>query len=105
MSALVSQVIGEAQLAFQPSDQAESNCQQLAELRAAREQAATEMVRIFGRRMTAVARRFLRSEEDCADAVQDAFLSALRSLEGFEGKSSVGTWLHRILVNSCLLKL
>jgi RNA polymerase sigma-70 factor, ECF subfamily len=52
-----------------------------------------------------VARRFLRCEADCADAVQDAFLAALRSLDGFEGKSSMNTWLHRILVNCCLMKL
>src|SRR5260370_26184052 len=55
--------------------------------------------------MPAVARRFLRCEEDSADAVQDAFLSAFRSLEHFEGNSSLGTWLHRIVVNACLMKL
>jgi RNA polymerase sigma-70 factor (ECF subfamily) len=47
----------------------------------------------------------LRTEEDSADAVQDAFLSAFRSLEGFEGNSALGTWLHRILVNVCLMRL
>jgi RNA polymerase sigma-70 factor (ECF subfamily) len=55
--------------------------------------------------MLAVARRFLRQEEDSADAVQDAFLAAFRSLENFEGNSTLGTWLHRIIVNSCLMKL
>jgi RNA polymerase sigma-70 factor (ECF subfamily) len=37
--------------------------------------------------------------------VQDAFLSAFRSLDGFEGNSGLGTWLHRIVVNVCLMKL
>jgi RNA polymerase sigma-70 factor (ECF subfamily) len=37
--------------------------------------------------------------------VQDAFLSAFRSLEGFERNSALGTWLHRILVNVCLMRL
>ena len=55
--------------------------------------------------MLAVARRFLRTEEDSADAVQDAFLSAFRSLDGFEGNSALGTWLHRIVVNVCLMRL
>jgi RNA polymerase sigma-70 factor (ECF subfamily) len=55
--------------------------------------------------MLAVARRFLRTEEDSADAVQDAFLAAFRSLDGFEGNSSLGTWLHRIVVNVCLMRL
>jgi RNA polymerase sigma-70 factor (ECF subfamily) len=55
--------------------------------------------------MLAVARRFLRTEEDSADAVQDAFLSAFRSLDSFKGNSAVGTWLHRIVVNVCLMRL
>ena len=55
--------------------------------------------------MFAVARGFLRTEEDSADAVQDAFLSAFRSLDGFEGTSALGTWLHRIVVNVCLMRL
>ena len=52
-----------------------------------------------------MARRFLRSEEDSADAVQDAFLAAFRALDDFAGHSTLGTWLHRILVNTCLMKL
>jgi RNA polymerase sigma-70 factor (ECF subfamily) len=55
--------------------------------------------------MLAVARRLLRTEEDSADAVQDAFLCAFRSLDGFEGNSALGTWLHRIVVNVCLMRL
>src|SRR5947209_16123945 len=63
------------------------------------------LVRRHGGRMLAVARRFLRSAEDSADAVQDAFLAAFRSLDTFEGNASLGTWLHRIVVNTCLTKL
>jgi len=55
--------------------------------------------------MLIVTRRFLRIEEDSADAVQDAFLTAFRSLNGFQGHSALGTWLHRIVVNVCLMKL
>jgi RNA polymerase sigma-70 factor (ECF subfamily) len=55
--------------------------------------------------MLAVARRLLRSEEDSADALQDAFLSAFRSLDNFEGNSTLGTWLHRIVVNVCLMRM
>lgn len=64
-----------------------------------------EAVRTFGGRLLAVARRYLRSEDDCNDAVQDTFVSAFRSLRQFAGKSSLATWLHRILVNNCLMKL
>jgi RNA polymerase sigma-70 factor (ECF subfamily) len=55
--------------------------------------------------LLAVARRFLRNEEDAADAVQETFLSAFRSLDRFQENSALGTWLHRIVVNTCLMKL
>jgi RNA polymerase sigma-70 factor (ECF subfamily) len=77
----------------------------LERVRAGDERACEKLVRRHGGRMLAVARRFLRTEEDSADAVQDAFLSAFRSLDGFEGNSALGTWLHRIVVNVCLMKL
>ena len=77
----------------------------LERIRAGDERACEELVRQYGGRMLAVARRFLRTEEDSADAVQDAFLSAFRSVEGFEGNSALGTWLHRIVVNACFMRL
>jgi len=83
----------------------EAERQLLAKVRAGDEEASAALVRKYGGRMLAVARRFLPFEEDSADAVQDAFLSAFRSLVNFEGNSSLGTWLHRIVVNSCLMKL
>ena len=83
----------------------EAEVQLLARVRAGDEEASAVLVRKYGGRMLATARRFLRREEDSADAVQDAFLAAFRSLDKFEGNSSVGTWLHRIVVNACLTKL
>lgn len=55
--------------------------------------------------MLSVARRYLTMEEDARDAVQDAFLSAFKTLPTFDGRSSLSTWLHRIVVNSCLMKI
>jgi RNA polymerase sigma-70 factor, ECF subfamily len=77
----------------------------LARVRHGDEAASAEFVRRYGGTMLAVARRFLRCEHDAADAVQDAFLSAFRSLGAFTGDSKVSTWLHRIVVNACLMKL
>src|SRR5439155_22982023 len=51
------------------------------------------------------ARRFLRSEDDARDAVQDAFISAFKSIRNFESNAQLSTWLHRILINSALMKL
>jgi RNA polymerase sigma-70 factor (ECF subfamily) len=75
------------------------------QIRAGDETAWELVVRQNVGRMLAVARRFLRHEEDRADAVQEAFLSALRGLDTFAGQSSLATWLHRILVNVCLMRL
>lgn len=77
----------------------------LARLRAGDDDAYELLVRQFGGRLLAVARRYLHSEEDAADAVQDAFLSAFRAIDSFAGQSAIGTWLHRIVVNACLMKL
>jgi RNA polymerase sigma-70 factor (ECF subfamily) len=77
----------------------------LERIRAGDQRACEALVRRHGGRMLAVARRFLRTEEDSADAVQDAFLSAFRSLGGFERNSALGTWLHRIVVNVCFMRL
>lgn len=74
-------------------------------LRAGDEAAFDELVRGSTGRMLAVARRMLAREEDAQDAVQDAFLSAFKSLASFDGRSQLSTWLHRITVNACLMKL
>ena len=52
-----------------------------------------------------VARRFLRDEEDARDAVQDALISAYKSIGRFDAEARLATWLHRIVVNSSLMKL
>ena len=56
-------------------------------------------------RLMAVATRLLGDRGAAEDAVQDASVRALRSVERFRGGSSIGTWLHRIVVNVCLDEL
>lgn len=52
-----------------------------------------------------VAYRMLRKVEDAEDAVQEAFVSAFRAYPSFRGHSKVSTWLYRIVVNTCLMKI
>ena len=77
----------------------------LSRLRAGDEDAFALFVRQYTGRILTLARGFLRNEDDAADAVHDAFLSAFKSLARFEGNSSLATWLHRIVVNTCLMKI
>jgi RNA polymerase sigma-70 factor (TIGR02960 family) len=44
----------------------------------------------------------LGSSTDAEDALQDALLAAWRAMPGFEGRSSLRTWLFRITTNACL---
>src|SRR6185295_9140875 len=74
-------------------------------LRAGDEQAFEELVRTFGGRLLAVARRFVRNDADAQDIVQTAYLSALKAFDQFEGNCQLATWLHRIVVNTALMKL
>jgi len=74
-------------------------------LRAGDDRAFEELVRTFGGRLLAVARRFVRHDEDAQDIVQSAYMSAFRALDQFEGNCQLSTWLHRIVVNTALMKL
>ena len=77
----------------------------LAALRRGEEAAFETLVRTYGGRMLAVVKRFFTDSNDAQDALQDAFLSAFKGLPMFDGRSQLGTWLHRIVVNSSLMKL
>jgi len=78
---------------------------QLERIRRGDRAAGEWVVRRFGGRLLAVARRLLGDENDARDALQDAFLCAFRALPSFEGNARLSTWLHRIVVNSALMKL
>jgi len=77
----------------------------LAGLRARDEQAFETIVRTYGGRLLAVARRLVRDEADAQDVVQSAYLSAFRAVDQFEGAAQISSWLHRIVVNTALMKL
>lgn len=77
----------------------------LVRLRAGEDAAYRELLNQQGGRLLSVARRLLRDEDDARDCLQDAFLSAFRAIDRFEGQAKLGTWLHRIVVNACLMRL
>jgi RNA polymerase sigma-70 factor, ECF subfamily len=59
----------------------------------------------YGGRLLATACRYLESEDDAYDALQDAFVCAFKSIGKFKGDSQLSMWLHRIVINSALMHL
>jgi RNA polymerase sigma-70 factor (ECF subfamily) len=96
-----------ASTAFMPESitRIESDAMLVARLQAGDPDAYETVVRIHGGRLLSVARRFLPNNEDAQDAVQEAFIKAFRAIGTFEERAQLHTWLHRILVNTALMKI
>lgn len=77
----------------------------IAGLQAGESGAFETLLRDYGPRLLRLARRLLPNEEDARDALQDAMVNVYRSIANFESGSALLTWLHRIVVNSALMKL
>jgi RNA polymerase sigma-70 factor (ECF subfamily) len=66
------------------------------------ERAFSELVASHRPALQAHCYRMLGSFQDAEDALQVTLLNAWRALPGFEGRSSVKSWLYRIATNACL---
>jgi RNA polymerase sigma-70 factor (ECF subfamily) len=60
------------------------------------------LVRRYQERLYHSVYRLVENAEDAQDVVQEAFLNAYQSLEGFKGDSRFFTWLYRIAVNTAI---
>lgn len=60
------------------------------------------LVRRYQERLYHSVYRLVENAEDAQDVVQDAFLNAYQSLEGFKGDSLFFTWLYRIAMNTAI---
>jgi RNA polymerase sigma-70 factor (ECF subfamily) len=68
-------------------------------LRAGDEAAFTELVDRYDRQLRRLARTFVRTDALAEDVVSETWLAVLRGLDRFEERSSLKTWIFRILVN------
>ncbi|MGH3480981.1 MAG: RNA polymerase sigma factor [Nocardioidaceae bacterium] len=76
----------------------------VAQLRAGDERAFAGLVQRHHATMIAVARTHVRTSASAEEVVQDAWLGVLNGLDRFEGRSSLRTWIMRILVKTALTR-
>ena len=64
-------------------------------------QAVARLVSLHEGMVLNLAARLLGDREEAKDIAQDVFLQVYRTLPRFEGRSTVRTWIYRIVVNQC----
>jgi len=69
-------------------------------LRAGDEATFAMLVAQYGASMLRVAQMYVRTRAVAEEVVQDAWLGVLRGIGSFEGRSSLKTWIFRILTNT-----
>ena len=71
----------------------------LAALRAGDERAFAELIRRHHASMLRLAQGYVRSHASAEEVVQETWEAVLRSLDRFEGRSALKTWIFRIVIN------
>ncbi len=77
----------------------------LAGLRSGDRHACACLLKRFAPRVYAVALRMTGDPDEAEDVLQETFISACKHVHEFEGRSALGTWLHRIATNAALMRL
>jgi RNA polymerase sigma-70 factor (ECF subfamily) len=76
----------------------------VARLRAGDERAFEGLVERYHVTMLAVAHTYVKTRASAEEVVQDAWIGVLKGLDRFEGRSSLKTWIMRILVKTALTR-
>src|SRR4051794_21767064 len=76
----------------------------LRRLRARDQQAFADLVREWSPSMLRLARMYVSSRAVAEEVVQEAWLGVLQGIDRFEGRSSLKTWVFRILVNRAMTR-
>jgi RNA polymerase sigma-70 factor (ECF subfamily) len=69
------------------------------------EQAFADLFQMYKNRIYSVCLFITKDFAEAEDMTQEAFMQAFRSIGGFRGNAAFSTWLHRIAVNTVLMKL
>lgn len=49
--------------------------------------------------------RFMKDRDQAEDILMDVFVQVPKAIQNFQGNSTLGTWLYKLTVNACLMKL
>jgi RNA polymerase sigma-70 factor, ECF subfamily len=96
--------VGDAELDQRTPGAAADESRLLAQLRSGDERAFEDLVESYHGTMLAVARGYVKTRSAAEEVVQDAWLGVLNGLDRFEGRSSLRTWILRILVNTAITR-
>ena len=97
---MVAQVQDDRRTAAENAEEAEL----LARLRAGDERAFESLVEAYHGTMIAVARTYVKTREVAEEVVQETWLAVLKGIDRFEARSSLRTWIMRILVNTAMTR-
>ena len=84
---------------LEPDDRVAEDATLVAALRVGDEAAFAELVDRYYGVMQRVARQYVATREAAEDVVQETFLGVIQGIDRFEQRSSLRTWMFRILVN------
>lgn len=83
----------------------EKETQLVEALRHGNRAACTDLVERYASRIYGVALRLTGHPNEAEEVLQETLIAACRAVEGFEARSSLGTWLYRIATNQGLMRL
>lgn len=88
-----------------PASEGDGQAILLAGLRARDPRAFEQFVRVHTPALWAAARRLVKTDQDAEDCVQESLVAIWKSIDGFDGRSSLLTWARRIATNAALMHL
>ncbi len=77
----------------------------LAALQAGDREQFARLVELYADRLYNLALKVTGDPYEAEDVLQEAFISAYRAIDSFEGRSAMGTWLYRITYNAAMMRL
>lgn len=77
----------------------------LEELRKGSPEAVEALFERFHGKIYGLAMSILKNESDAEEAAQDVFMTVFRKADTFKGNSALYSWIYRICVNACLMRL